>query len=156
AAARRQWLSGPISIQRSLFDDDKPVVQQQRFDFSGITDAQFFEQTQVKVVEALRSYAEKAHNGQRLQRRLFAEDAVRGFAFVDLCHKRFDVLLMNPPFGAGSRAAKKVVDTAYPLSKNDLYAAFIERGLQLLCHQGELGAITSRTAFFLKTFQKWR
>src|SRR6266704_6425264 len=27
------------------------------------------------------------------------DDAVRGFAFVDLCHKVFDVALMNPPFG---------------------------------------------------------
>src|SRR5262249_49791307 len=56
AAAKRQWLAGPVSIQRSLFDDDKPVVQQQ-FDFSGITDAQFFEQAEAKVVEALRNFA---------------------------------------------------------------------------------------------------
>src|SRR5262249_2660620 len=66
AGARRQWLSGPVSIQRSLFDDDKPVVRQQQFDFSGITDAEFFEQAETKVVDALRSYAEQAHNGERL------------------------------------------------------------------------------------------
>ena len=49
-----------------------PLSQQQRFDFSGITDAQFFEQAEGKVVDALRAYAEKAQNGQRLQRRLFS------------------------------------------------------------------------------------
>ncbi len=37
-----------------------------------------------------------------------------------------------------------------------LYAAFVERGLDLLYPGGRLGAITSRTGFFLKTFTKWR
>ena len=39
----------------------------------------------------LRNYAERNANRHRLQRRLFGEDTVGGFAFVDLCHKRFDV-----------------------------------------------------------------
>jgi hypothetical protein len=156
AGAKRQWLSGPVSIQRSLFDDDKPVVQQQRFDFSGISDAQFFEQAEAKVIDALRNYAEKAENGQRLQRRLFTEDAVRGFAFVDLCHKCYDVVLMNPPFGDGSKLAKSLIEKHYPRTKNDVYAAFVERGLNLLVSGGMLGAITSRTGFFLSSFQKWR
>ena len=114
AEARQQWMAGPVSIQRSLFDDDKPVERQHRFDLSGISDAQFFEQAEAKVVDALRNYAEKAQNGQRLQRRLFAEDAVRGFAFVDLCHKRFDVVLMNPPFGEPSKLSKVFVEKGFP------------------------------------------
>jgi len=94
----------PVAIQRSLFGNEKLAVQQQQFDFSGITDTQFFEQAEAKVIEALSLYAEKAQNGQKLQRRLFAGDAVRGFAFVDLCHKRYDVVLMNPPFGLAIRS----------------------------------------------------
>ena len=65
-------------------------------------------------------------------------------------------MLMNPPFGAGSTVAKKDFETAYPKSKNDVYAAFVERGIELLRARGRLGAITSRTGFFLSTFQKWR
>ena len=82
AEARRQWRIGPVAKQMRLFGEDKPVLRQQRFDLSGITEAEFFEQAEEKVVGALRSYAEQAQNGQRLQRRLFADDAVRGFAFV--------------------------------------------------------------------------
>ena len=156
AEARKQWLSGPVSFQRSLFDNDKPILKQQRFDFSGITDAQFFEQAEAKVVDALRAYAEKAQNGHRLQRRLFSDDAVRGFAFVDLCHKRFDAVLMNPPFGDGSKQAKALIEKQYPRTKNDLYAAFVEQGINRLSLNGKLGAITSRTGFFLSSFQKWR
>lgn len=45
---------------------------------------------------------------------------------------------------------------AYPNSKNDLLAIFVERGLQMLRSDGYLGSITSRTCFFLSSFQRWR
>ena len=32
----------------------------------------------------------------------------------------------------------------------------MERGLQLLGQRGQVGVITSRTCFFLTSFQKWR
>lgn len=156
AEARRQWRIGPIAKQMRLFGDPKPVERQQTFDLSGISDSQFFEQAETKVVDALRNYAERARNGQRLQRRLFADDAVQGFAFVDTCHKRFDVVLMNPPFGECSKPAKGLIEKQYPRTKSDLYAAFIERGLEVLQPGGILGAITSRTGFFLTSLQEWR
>jgi hypothetical protein len=152
AEARKQWLAGPVSIQRSLFDYDKPVVQQQRFDFSGITDSQFFEQAETKVVDALRSYAEKAQDGQRLQRRLFTEDAVRGFAFVDLCHHRYNVVLMNPPFGdptALVKASKTIVPSDQP---NDMYCWFVARAKTLLQLDGLIGCITSSS---FKTYTQY-
>jgi len=160
AQARKQWLAGPLAIQRSLFDndapEDKPVVRQRRFDLSGITNAQFFEQAEVKVVEALRNYAEEPRNGQRLQRRLFADDAVRGFAFVDLCHKRFDVVLMNPPFGNPSSPSLALLGTSYTAPKHDIASAFLERALQFCRRSAYVGSITTRTLFFLSYLSLWR
>jgi hypothetical protein len=66
------------------------------------------------------------------------------------------VVLMNPPFGEASKPSKGYIEKSYPRTKNDVYAAFVERGLQLLHSSGMLGAITSRTGFFLSSFQKWR
>ena len=63
---------------------------------------------------------------------------------------------MNPPFGAPSRVGKLYMENVYPRTKNDMYAAFVERGLSFLLPAGMLGAITSRTRFFLTSFQKWR
>ena len=63
---------------------------------------------------------------------------------------------MNPPFGAGSLAAKTVFEALYPITKNDVLTAFVERGIQLLSPGSRLGAITSRTPFFLGSFQSWR
>jgi hypothetical protein len=52
--------------------------------------------------------------------------------------------------------SKDYITKNYPRTKNDLYAAFVERGLDLLLPGGYLGAISSRTGFFLKSFQAWR
>jgi hypothetical protein len=116
----------------------------------------FWQRAEALVLEALRDYATHAANGGRLQRQLFADDAAQGFAFIDLCQKRFDVVLMNPPFGDSSKTGKAIIEKHYPRTKNDLYAAFVERGLNRLHRAGLLGAITSRTGFFLSSFQKWR
>jgi len=66
------------------------------------------------------------------------------------------VVLMNPPFGAASQRSKSYIDRTYPRTKNDLYAAFVERGIHWLQPRGLLGAITSRTGFFLTSFRRWR
>jgi hypothetical protein len=63
---------------------------------------------------------------------------------------------MNPPFGESAKEAKAYLARDYPVSRNDLLAAFVERGLEWLQPGGMLGAITSRTGFFLSSFQKWR
>jgi hypothetical protein len=90
------------------------------------------------------------------RKRLFADDAAQGMGLLAVAEKKFDVVLMNPPFGAGSTRAKKDFEKAYPRTKNDVYAAFVERGIELLSSRGRVGAITSRTGFFLSSFQKWR
>jgi hypothetical protein len=134
----------------------EPVRRQGELDFSGIDDDRFFHEAEVSIVEALRHFAEAAANGASVRRRLFAGDAAQGIALIDLLRTRFDVVLMNPPFGAASLATKKEFEKAYPRTKNDIYAAFVEQGIVLLHPHGFLGAITSRTGFFLSSFQKWR
>lgn len=90
------------------------------------------------------------------QRSMFADDTHAGFAFLDVLRRDFDVVLMNPPFGASATKAKAYITKHYPRTKNDLYAAFVEGFLGRLRPGGYLGAITSRTGFFLSTFTKWR
>jgi hypothetical protein len=134
----------------------EPVRKQGDLDISGIDDERFFHEAETSIVEALRHFAEAAAGGTNVRRRLFAGDAAQGIALIDLLRTRFDVVLMNPPFGAASLAAKKEFEKAYPRTKNDTYAAFVERGIVLLHPHGLLGAITSRTGFFLSSFQRWR
>ncbi len=164
AAAKKQWLAGPKPEQLSFFPQEKTPEQLSMFDLTGISDEQFWEEAEGRLLAALRDYAEQADpslplggtEGGRLARRLFADDTARGFAFIDLCRQHFDVVLMNPPFGEGSKPAKAYIEQSYPRSKNDVYAVFVERWLERLISDGRLGAITSRTGFFLSSFRRWR
>jgi len=113
-----------------------------------------WQKAETRLRDALTDYARAARS--TYQGRLFAEDALQGLRMIDHCREVFDVVVMNPPFGALAAATKGDLSKAYPKSKNDLLAIFVERGLHLLRVGGRLGAITSRTCFFLSSFQKWR
>lgn len=157
ADAKRLYVKDHQAKQMHFPGFDEPYKPAQlEFDFSDMSDHQFWQRAETEVIDALRAYAESAANGMGFKRHLFADDAARGFAFVDVCRKDYDMALMNPPFGAGSAPSKAYIEKNYPRTKNDLYAAFVERWLNKLSKGGMLGAITSRTGFFLSSFQKWR
>jgi hypothetical protein len=116
----------------------------------------FWDKAEGLVRQALDEFVEYASNEGRFQKQLFAEDAQQGLGFVDTCKQSYDVVLMNPQFGEGSKLSKGYIEKAYQISKNDVLACFVERGTGKLHKRGVLGAITSRTGFFLTSFQKWR
>ncbi len=113
---------------------------------------EFFDTAEQQVIDALRAYAEQA-DADSYQRRLFAEDAARGFAFIDLCQKRYDSVVMNPPFGEPSISSREYLYPRFESSKLDVFAAFVDRGVEI---GASVGAITSRTCFFLAGFEEWR
>jgi hypothetical protein len=167
ATAKKQWIrettqatdrkGQPLLFTQTAMDllagrREQPSL----FDLSDITDDQFFAQAEVRVVETLRQYAEMAQNGHRLKRHLFAEDAVQGFSFIELSHRRFDAILMNPPFGELSKHSKTYIETEYENSCSDILAAFVERTLELSVKNGLIGAITNRNCFYLTTMKDYR
>jgi hypothetical protein len=157
ALAKKQWLARPKAEQTRLFaDDERPEQKELGLDFSGITDEAFWEKAEERIYAALQAYAEQVENGRGYQRRLFADDAARGFAFIDLCRKRYDVILMNPPFGDPTKASKGYIDDHFEHSSGDILHAFVDRGLRWLSHRGREGVISARTGFFLGDSKNWR
>jgi hypothetical protein len=130
--------------------------QQQRIDFEDVSDERFWEGVEATVERLLREYAEEATGAEGAHRRLFLRDGVGVLRFLDVLRQRYDVVLMNPPFGTPSAPSKDYIDRTYPRTRNDVYAAFVERWLERLTERGRLGAITSRTGFFLTSFARWR
>jgi Eco57I restriction-modification methylase len=141
--------------RQTLFPELRSTTDKQSLDLSGITDEAALHDAEETILASLRRFADSA-GGSDTRRRLFAGDAAQGVALIDLVRTRFDVVLMNPPFGSASVAAKTEFESLYPRSKRDIFAAFVERGVQLLEPSGTLGAITSRAGFFLSSFQTWR
>jgi len=155
AAAGKQWREGPKPEQQLLFlpgmADPRPKQQELRFDVKGITDERFWDQAEDRILVALKDYAEQAENGRAVRRRLFAEDAARGFAFIDLCRKRYDVVLMNPPYAETEGGLQAFLKRCYPENWTNLYSAFIERGqaigrmrIGFVCPDGFLSAYRMR------------
>lgn len=111
-----------------------PKRQPTLFDFAELPDdTNFWDTAEKRILEALENYADQAEsdNGQK---RLFAEDAAKGFAVIDLCRKRFDVVLMNPPFGDAAKLAKKYLSSTYNHASSDIGMMFVSSlGSRLGC-----------------------
>ncbi|HRS17558.1 MAG TPA: hypothetical protein P5234_15085 [Thermoanaerobaculaceae bacterium] len=155
----RMELAGEAGSLLRIEDDIRDSVREIYGEYGELfraSDEERWQAAERDVLRALHEYAERAANGRAYQRRLFAEDAGRGLGFIDLCGHRYDVVLINPPFGAFAEAVRSWAASAWPRTKNDIFAAFVERGIELLHVRGRVGAITSRTGFFLSSFQKWR
>ena len=89
------------------------------FDFADLPDRTRFSGAgrSEEIQAALKAYAEQTEGTQATQKRLFAQDAAHGFAFIDLCRKRYDVLVMNPPFGEASKPSKAYIEIATRVPK---------------------------------------
>ncbi|MGI9069400.1 MAG: Eco57I restriction-modification methylase domain-containing protein [Pyrinomonadaceae bacterium] len=164
--ARKQW-QGMLSKKAeddqelakkgALFDYRKEEAQNKLvFDIADITSEKVWRDAEEEALKTLHDYAKRASNGKELSRRLFAEDAEQGFAFIDLCRQKFDVVLMNPPFGDASIPSKPYIDGVYGDTKGDVYKAFVECFQDRLVPGGFLGIISSRTGFFLSGSGDWR
>lgn len=148
--AREQWLKQSGSnIVGDMFQAELDAATPQAklgFDLRGVNDETFWDDAEQHILQALSDYADQAESNAD-QKRLFAEDAAKGFAFIDLCRKRFDVVLMNPPFGSAAIATQHYLKSAYPMSYYDLYSAFIDRMCSIMSGQGKVGSLTSKTFF---------
>lgn len=115
---------------------------------------EFFDTAEQQVIDALRAYAEQA-DADSYQRRLFADDAARGFAFIDLCRKRYDAVVMNPPFGEATEKTTDLIEDAYPFHANNLLCSFLQRAKQI-SPAGRIGTVLDRTALIKNSYENFR
>jgi len=116
----------------------------------------FWPRAEESLRDALQLLALEASAMSVDRRRLFAEDAAQGIAFIDVARQYYDVVLMNPPFGAASEASKEYVFAQFGREKIDLGPCFISRFVERLKPGVRLGAIVNRTSWFLNSFSDWR
>jgi hypothetical protein len=152
--ARKDFVEQQRRSAQGFLPGLAPEHRQTELDLSGIDDDSFFAQAEEKIFASLKHFAADAVNGVGARRRLFADDAQQGIAFIDLSRKDFDVVLMNPPFGESTKSAFIEVKKRYPDAYYDLLACFIERGLQL--STGLLGCLGSESCLYGKYLAAWR
>ncbi len=146
-----QSQSAPRQVRLFPGDERPDLVE---FDLRGLNDEQYWQKVEQRIYPALEAYAEQAES-DGFQRRLFADDAAQGFAFIDLCRNCYEVVVMNPPFGEQTEAIKAYLANQYPRTKNNLYSAFVERAY-VFCPAGMVGLISARTFVMYRDFEGFR
>jgi hypothetical protein len=151
--ARQEWKSLPKTEQTQLlpeFDLSQNGAEKQKY--VGIKSEKFWDKAEDRILRALEEYAEHTEIRTASQKRLFAEDAAKGFAFIDLCRKRFDVIMMNPPFGnlVNTTIHRNYLKQNYPDNWTEYYNSFIARALSLKISEGKIGAIIPDRFLFAK------
>src|SRR5581483_3424476 len=156
--AKAQWQRQPKVQQLALLREfeRRRIEQLEMFDLSGISDAAFWEGVEEQVFAALRAYATEAADGQATQRRLFADDAEQGFAFIDLLRQHYDVVLMNPPFGDAPLSTLSALDDQLATVGRDLGCAFVSAANRRWTPYGFTASVLSTAAWVQPSFSEWR
>lgn len=116
----------------------------------------FFRNLMAKLRTALEQLTQKLSESEGYENVLFAEDALRGLAFIELCNMRFEAIVMNPPFGEGSVNTSAYFDANYPAWCGNLVCAFFDRMQEMLNVDGRLGAIFDRTVMIKSSYENFR
>src|SRR5690606_13367847 len=97
-----------------------------------------------------------AHQGEGdLGLRLEGQQLAAGVRFVQMAREgAYDVVVGNPPYqGTSKMAEADWFKKQYPRSKADLYACFLERGLEFAKAGGVSALLTMRGWMFLSSYQ---
>ena len=129
---------------------------QAALDLSYINDEGFFEEAEASLLAALRRFAESAAGGAGVRRRLFAGDALQGMALIDLLQTRFDVVLMNPPFGGASERVSEYLDSEVAAWSRNYASAFVARAFELTIDQGFAGILVDTTIVQKSSYERFR
>jgi hypothetical protein len=78
------------------------------------------------------------------RRRLFADDAAQGVGLLGVAEKKFDVIVMNPPFGSPTTGAAAHFAGGYPGCSNETSAGFLKRACELAHYSSAIGVLAPR------------
>ena len=116
------------------------------------------EAARATVLDRLERFLDHHSSSADLGLRLRGEQLAAGVRFLRLVKEgQYDLVVANPPYqGTSKMADKAYVEKHYPRGKADLYAAFLERGLQLVKDGGTSAMLTMRNWMFLTQYTALR
>ncbi|HYT90354.1 MAG TPA: hypothetical protein VEL76_16730 [Gemmataceae bacterium] len=122
------------------------------------------EYTLPQILERLSRFEAEARPSGDVGRQLFARELTKSCGLAALLSDQYDVALMNPPYGEMPDTCKDYcrgnrrqgITAHYPNTANNLYAAFMERCIDLVGDNCLTGSLTSQTFMNLSTFARTR
>lgn len=117
-----------------------------------------FQQTKASLLDKLELFLSRCTSGDDLGLRLRGEQLAAGIRFIRIARENsYDLVIGNPPYqGTSKMADAGYITKNYPKGKADLYAVFLERGLQLARVGGLSALLTMRGWMFIQQFADLR
>ncbi len=119
---------------------------------------EFWETLEVQIEQALNLFA-KAQAEKGHDQSVFVGEAVQGLRLLEIISNRYDAVVTNPPYMNKRKMndrLKKLVTDAYPEGKDDLFAAFIQRCIELAADNGRVGMLTMHSFMFISSYEDLR
>ncbi len=137
------------SVQGRLFGGAPPAQQRLALDR---------DTARASVLGRLESFLAGHSAGDDLGLRLRGEQLAAGVRFVRLIREgTYHLVVGNPPYqGTAKMQDTNYVAQNYPRGKADLYAAFLERGLELVKPAGTSALLTMRSWMFINQYSEIR
>jgi hypothetical protein len=117
---------------------------------------ELFAPPEERIRAALDRFVREEGGAMSTRRRLFADDATHGVALLGVAEKKFDTVLMNPPFGEPTEKSSAYLASAYEDWNKNILCAFIARAQTLLAAGGICGTVVDRTINEKSTYEKFR
>ena len=116
------------------------------------------DEARVTLFDRLNAFLGRRTGAEDLGLRLRGEQLAAGIRFIRLLQEgAYDLVVGNPPYQGSQRLSDtSYIDAHYRVAKEDLYATFIARSLQLLRQSGIVGLITIRSWMFVSHFRGLR
>ncbi len=89
----------------------------------------------------------------------FANETRKGLRLLEVLERRYDVVFTNPPYVSARKMngeMSRFMKANYNDAKGDLYAAFIQRCLELTSETGVMGMLTMHSFMFISSYEKLR
>ncbi len=138
--------------------DKTPLFNQALYRDAHESDEDFWVFLDTQIVQALDLFMrDQASRG--IDERYFTEEAVKGFRLLDVLMRQYDVVITNPPYMARRKMSDEIAQPLaayYPIAKSDLYAAFIQRCLDLTEPGGRIGMLTMHSFMFISSYENLR
>jgi hypothetical protein len=100
-----------------------------------------------------------AKTRQGIDESYFGSETSKGLRLLNVLTRRYDVVFTNPPYISARKMnadMTKFMKAEYPKAKGDLYAAFIQRCLELTSESGRTGMLTMHSFMFISSYEKLR
>ena len=118
------------------------------------SDEETWQNAELRLREALVKYAQAAKS--TYQCRLFSQDAMELLRIIDLIREKFDVVVMNPPFGGALPSTSNYLNTVLPAWCGNLSAAFVIRMSEMISNRGLIGCVVDKTILVKSSYEDFR